>query len=38
MLIHLYNGKNPQEFVKEYKIIIDNVSIIYIVHSTLKFE
>lgn len=29
MLIHLYNGKNPSEFVREYKIIIENVNIIY---------
>lgn len=28
MLIHLYNGKNCNEFIKEYKVILDNVSII----------
>jgi hypothetical protein len=26
MLIHLYNGKKPEEYVKEYKIIIEDVS------------
>lgn len=25
MLIHLYNGKEPHEFVKEYKTILDLV-------------
>jgi predicted nucleic acid-binding Zn-ribbon protein len=25
MLIHLYNGKNCNEFIKEYKVILDNV-------------
>ena len=26
MLIHLYNGKNCNDFIKEYKTILDNVS------------
>ena len=26
MLIHLYNGKKPDDYIKEYKIIIDHVS------------
>lgn len=25
MLIHLYNGKNCNDFIKEYKVILDNV-------------
>lgn len=26
MLIHLYNGKQCQEYIKEYKTILDSVS------------
>jgi hypothetical protein len=25
MLIHLYNGKQCQDYIKEYKTIVDNV-------------
>lgn len=31
MLIHLYNGKNCNDFIKEYKTILDNVSDIFLV-------
>ena len=27
MLIHLYNGKQCKEYVKEYKTILDNVNL-----------
>lgn len=27
MLIHLYNGKPCNDFIKEYKAILDNVSV-----------
>ncbi len=27
MLIHLYNGKPANDFIKEYKTILDNVSL-----------
>ncbi len=30
MLIHMYNGKNPKDYVKEYKCIIDIVSFMYL--------
>ena len=29
MLIHHYNGKNCNDFIKEYKTILDNVSDIF---------
>lgn len=38
MLIHLYNGKKCQEYVKEYKSIIDIVSKIIINNSNLFFQ
>lgn len=31
MLIHLYNGKNCNDFIKEYKTILDNVSDLFLV-------
>ena len=31
MLIHLYIGKNCNDFIKEYKTILDNVSDIFLV-------
>lgn len=30
MLIHLYNGKNCNDFIKEYKTILDNVSDLFL--------
>ena len=30
MLIHMYNGKNPKDYVKEYKMIIVIVSPSYL--------
>jgi hypothetical protein len=29
MLIHLYNGKNCNDFIKEYKVILDNVTTLH---------
>jgi hypothetical protein len=28
MLIHLYNGKQCQDYIKEYKTIVDNVKLL----------
>ena len=30
MLIHLYNGKQCNEYIKEYKTILDSVSWFYL--------
>ncbi len=32
MLIHLYNGKQCNEYIKEYKTILDSVKLIYLNH------